>query len=323
MKPAMTIQRVATFAIAVHLVFAFGQNARAVIMNSGAATDPAWQQEYKDLGCQYDCVVALYGYNGTSWQNIGSGTVISDHCVIGAAHSALFNNGQLFQKYGMVTGNNLVSDWWGHYETLTVDVHPGFTSFGVSTDLAIWTFDQPIADVTPATLYTGSDTAEVGSLVDLAGFGISGYDVTDWPYSDCPLDGAKRGCQNLLTTVGATSVAGMVTADDGLMFHYAFPGQTGYQHLGGVGASGDSGGGHFIDGTTTLFGVHGWGGYAKTDHYDFFGEYLYSDYDCYFGGTSVSKNVDWINSIVVPEPSTIVMLVIAAAAFLLCRRRRA
>ena len=62
----------------------FTQSAKAVIMNDGAQTDTTWQQEDQTLGDQYPSVVGLYGYDGTSWHNDGSGVVISPYNVITA-----------------------------------------------------------------------------------------------------------------------------------------------------------------------------------------------------------------------------------------------
>lgn len=215
---------------------AFSQQAQAGIMHDGAMNDPAWRQEYIDLGNQYDSVVALYGYNGVGWQNIGSGTVIGPRHVIGAAHSALDDSQQLYQQYRMVTGTHLVNDYWGVYSTSQVVVHPDFTDIIVSPDMAIWTFDEVIADVTPAELYRGSDAAKLGTLVDLAGFGYYGYPSTGL----VEIDGAKRGFQNLLSDIGWPAFG---AEEDQLIMHFLRPQYVGSQHLGGMAAPLDSGGG--------------------------------------------------------------------------------
>ena len=168
--------------LAVVVLLAFAQSGWAIIMNDGAQSDPTWQQAYQTLGDQYPSVVGLLGYNGTSWENIGSGVVISPNCVIGAAHTALANNGTTFQKYAMETGNNLVSDYWGLYYTTQVSVMPGYSEPITSSDLAIWTFSDTITSskVKSAKLYTESDSALLGSFGDLSGFGDYGY-----PFDRC------------------------------------------------------------------------------------------------------------------------------------------
>jgi hypothetical protein len=286
------------FVLAALILITSAQSGWAIIMHDAAQNDPAWQQEYKALGQQYTCVVGLAGYNGTSWQNIGSGTVISGNCVLGAGHSALFNNGAKFEKYAMITGNHLLNDYWGIYYTSKVDVIPGYTGSIADPDMAIWTFDQTITGVPLATLFRGSDTALLGSVVDLVGFGKYGYPST----GSIALDGAKRGCQQLLFELGDGAYG---AGPDQLISAFGIPGGSMYLHLGGTGAYGDSGGGMFVGGQQV--GVLDYG--------------LGSSYP-YAGATSVSQHAAWIDSIVVPEPSTLVMLGAAASAFLVYRRRR-
>lgn len=298
----MRVERVASATFAVLLVLALGQNSYSIIMHNAAQGDSAWQQEYVDLGKSFDSVVGVYGYNGTSWQNIGSGTLISPHHVIGAAHSALDDNWQTYENYAVVPGNHLVTDYWGIYHTTTVAIHPGFTNIIVSPDMAIWTLDDAIPDVTPATLYTGNDSDMVGSLVDLIGFGYYGYPST----GQVAIDGAKRGCQNELTRIGWP----LYGADtDQLLFKFAAPGDAAYEHLGGGGASYDSGGGMFVSGQNTLVGVLDFG-------------IAPFQYDGYTGGTSISQHIDWINSVIgVPEPGTVVLLVPFIGCLLVSQRR--
>ena len=289
-----------SLAFAALAFFMFVQSGYAVIVHDGAKNDPAWQQEYLAVGQKYDSVVAMFGYDGTKWQNIGSGVVISPNHVIGAAHSALFNNGALFERYGMATGNNLYTDCWGSYETTTVSVIPEYTEVIKSPDMAIWTFDKIIEDVTPATLHRGSDTAKLGSVLDLASFGMYGYPST----GTIALDGAKRGCQDRFWQIGNEFYG---AGSDQLIMAFDFPGDPDYQHLGGMSCSYDSGGGWFTDGQ--LMAVNGY----------HLGTYQYGS----SGGTSISRHVDWIDSVIsVPEPSTIVLLATGAAGLLAIWWRR-
>ena len=275
-------------------------SAHAGIMHDGAKDDPAWQQEYVALGQQYDSVVALYGHDGSSWRLAGSGVVISDHHVIGAAHVAKYNT------YGAVMGNK-TSEWWAHYETTSVTVHPLYTGIG-STDLAIWTFSDTITSdkVAAARLYTGDDSALLGTLGDFAGFGWYGYPSTGL----IAADGAKRGCQNIVDMLGYPP-SGYGT--DQFVMSFDGPGSPQYQHLGGRVADLDSGGGWFINGESepTLFAVNDW----RT---------ITSEYgSAVSGATSVSQHIDWIQSVSgVPEPGTIVMFASGAVAFLLLSFRR-
>lgn len=276
-----------------------------IVMHEGAKNDPAWQEEYKALGAQYSSVVAFYGFDGSNWWNIGSGTVISPHHVIGAAHVALDDNGQKFVRYGMVTGNHLINDWWGMYQTTTVEINPLFTGIG-STDLAIWTFlDEITADsrVTPANLYAGDDSALIGSLANLAGFGQNGYPSTGAnPY----LDGAKRGCEGVIAQLGYPAYG---AGSDQFIMSFGAPGSPDYRRLGGSSAGGDSGGGWFVPHAPlpTIFAVNG---------------YHIGDYSSYpfTGGTSVSQHIDWIYAVSgVPEPATAMLL---GLGVIFLRRRR-
>lgn len=276
-----------------------------IVMHEGAKNDPAWQEEYKALGAQYSSVVAFYGYDGSSWWNIGSGTVISPHHVLGAAHVALNDSGGLYQRYGMVTGNHITYDAWGGYQTTEVVVNPLYTGIG-STDLAIWTFAEDLTSdprVVPARLYTGSDTALLGSLGDFAGFGWFGFPSNEL----VNLDGAKRGCRNVVDQLG---YAAFGYGTDQFVMSFDGPGSPQYQRLGGCGAAIDSGGGLFITGAPepTLFAVDAWS--ARPVVYNLTPT----------GGTSVSQHIDWIYAVSgVPEPATAVLL---ALGVIFLRRRR-
>jgi hypothetical protein len=286
----MAYQRIASFVIAVLLVLVLVQSASAVLIPDGGDISL-----YNAYGAQskFNSVVALYGYDGSHWWLAGSGVVISDHCVIGAAHCAHYTN------YGAVMGNK-TSEWWAHYETTNVTVSPLYTGIG-STDLAIWTFSETITSdkVKPATLYTGDDSALVGTLGDFAGFGYYGYKST----GPSALDGVKRGCQQMITQLGGTEFN---AGSDQFIMNWAVSGQ----YLSGMACDYDSGGGWFIDGASepTLYAVHDWG----TTSYAF------------NGATGVSQSIDWISAVSgVPEPSTLAMLGAAGIAFLAYWRRRA
>ncbi len=275
----------------------FAQSAEAIIMNDGAQSDTSWQQAYQTLGDQYPSVVGLYGYNGTSWHNIGSGVVVSPYNVITAAHVVLDNSGGTFSEYAIETGNNLKTPSGIYYAT-KASVIPQYTGITVSPDIGMLTFSQPIG-VTPAPLYTGSDTSLLHSVATLSGFGDYGYPST----GPTAFDGLKRGCQDLLLELGDPAVS---AGSDQLIMDFATPGSWDYQYLGGSTAPGDSGGGWFVNGQ--LVGVN---------------DFIAGGYDYGLSGaTSVSQHIDWIDSQIVPEPGTLALLSAAAASFLFYWTRR-
>lgn len=271
-----------------------------IVMHDGAKNDPTWQKEYEDLGASYGNVVALYGFDGTSWNNIGSGTVIGDGTkVLGAAHSALYNEGKVYLEYGVATGSHLVYDPGDIYLTSQVDIHPDYRGIIETPDLAVWTFNQALAGIVPAELYRGDNSALLGSTVTMVGYGVYGYPSDGW----ITLDGAKRGCQNEFTNIGLGSFG---AGEDQLLTSFDYPGSYGYHHLGGTGGDFDSGGGCFVNvgDEESLLYVAGYvlGGV---------------DYG-YTGGTSVSAHADWIES--VPEPSVITLVVLVGGGILFIRR---
>ena len=275
--------------------------AHAIIIHDAAKDDPVWGQEHIDVAKKYDCVVAVFGRNQQGWGLIGTGTVISPYDVLFARHCAFSNDGSPFLEYRINTGTHLIEDRWARYETFKMHEMPGYTGVG-SPDMAILTFDQVIRDVTPATLYRGNDLDLIGSVVDMIGFGYLGYPSV----GPVTLDGAKRGCQNIIEQLGYPP-SGYGTHQ--LITYFHPPGHPNYQHLGGGGLNFDSGGGWFVNGQ--LVAVADWTA-------------AYAGYNDPTGATSVSQHIGWIDSIIVPEPGTLIMFGtgVVFVLFFLRRKRR-
>ena len=278
----------------------FARSAEAVIMNDLAQSSGTWQQAYINLGEQYPSVVGVYGYDGTSWTGFGSGVVISPYNVLTAAHVILNNNGSTFQKYAVVTGNKLSTDYWGIYYTTQESVIPQYAGVITSPDIGVLTFSQSI-NVTPAQLYTGSDLSLIGSNLVLSGFGDYGY--AGGP--ELPSDGQKRGCQDPVMGLGYP-IYGAGT--DQLVMDFEYSPLPNYRYLGGKSAHGDSGGGWFTA-SGQLAGVNDWG---TND----------TDYGGVSGATSVSQHLDYIDSQIVPEPGTLSLLGSALTTFLIYQIRK-
>lgn len=124
-----------------------------------------------------------------------------------------------------------------------------------------------------------------------------------------PYDGKKRAVVNLVSRFGEPFFN---VPTDYALTRFEDPNDSRYQRLGGVGASGDSGGGWFIDvnGEMQLVAISAFQIGAP-------------DYFALSGGLQTSLYNDWIvDTMNVPEPSSL-MLSILSISLLFQRRRLA
>jgi hypothetical protein len=242
----------------------------------------------------------------------GSGTVIANgwwvltaaHVVAGASVSSIS-----FQ-IGAST-----------YTAQNVFIHPSY-SFPTA-DIALIELNAPVAGVTPAQIYTG--TNEIGKQGHSVGYGSTGTGITGYISNTY---GTKRAMRNIIDLIifpnGTISPNGTILLSD-----FDSPGDANNGlgsgssptplDLEGIVAPGDSGGPVFIEegGIWYIAGVHSFisdpGPPAGNGQND-------ARYGDIMGSTRVSSYAGWINS-VVPEPASMTALAIGLIG-LLARRRR-
>lgn len=182
-------------------------------------------------------------------------------------------------------------------------IHPNFTSFGVSPDIALMYFADPIFEVAPATRYAGSLLKN--NIVSTVGYGRA-----DTPNVAGAYDGAKRGHIDAIFSFGGVS-GGYLTDYAETIFVPIGNATLYWNTIGGGGSPGDSGGGMFIQ-VGSDFQLAG-----LTD---------YSSATGYLGRTGnlqVAKYADWIDQTMslVPEPAGAGFVMLTSLTILKRRRR--
>ena len=212
------------------------------------------------------------------------------------------------------------------YTAQNVFIHPSYPGGGPfpTADIALIELSAPVAGVTPAQIYTG--TNEIGKQGHSVGYGLTGTGITGYISNTY---GTKRAMRNIIDLIifpnGTISPNGSILLSD-----FDSPAGTNNSlspwgssatplDLEGMGAPGDSGGPVFIleGGVWYIAGVHSFIGDPGPPAGNGQADASYGDI---LGSTRVSSYAGWINS-VVPEPASMTALAIGLIG-LLARRRR-
>jgi hypothetical protein len=210
------------------------------------------------------------------------------------------------------------------YTAQNVFIHPGYPGGPLPTaDIALIELSAPVAGVTPAQIYTG--TNEIGKHGHSVGYGLTGTGITGFITNTY---GTKRAMRNVIDLIilpnGASDPNGTILlsdfdSPDGTNNSLGSGSSPTPLDLEGMGAPGDSGGPVFIEegGVWYIAGVHSFIGDPGPPAGNGQADARYGDI---LGSTRVSSYAGWINS-VVPEPASMTALAIGLIG-LLARRRR-
>lgn len=290
----LTLRRFLTLGLILGLVFVGSANA-IVIHNGGN------DQNYINHGAQYP-VVWLGAMDGANQVPRGSAVVIDPHWVLTAGHNLHHGAGggwqPIYDSFYIGLGDNIFENPGSLFHASQHFIHENYWDIAYSPDIALLYFESPILGVTPAALFTGTDT--LNSLVNIVGYGQTGTPAEG--YTD--YGGQKRGCQGRLNYFGMSSIPSYQALS------YFYPsGDWEYLPRGGVVGPGDSGGGWFYpDGS--LMGITGF-------------HISSPNYGAASGALRVSLYTDWIyeTQATVPEPATLSLLIFGGLVFLRRRQR--
>jgi secreted trypsin-like serine protease len=302
---------------------------------AGVIRDDVNDSIYTSLAAQsvYDSVGFLLWNEGASGY-IASGTLISPEWVLTAGHVVGGTNnygagvsGMFFGLGSVYSGTGIAATEWIPYagwSSSNGDVWAG-------VDLGLVRLSQPITSVTPALL--DFSTPLLGLLGTNVGYGRSGTGTLGM--SSDP--GVKRAGQNMIdarggmvTTMGGGTLLDLDGISPTVLFQdFDHPTDLVASTMGSVTpvakeyliASGDSGGGLFIDvgGATKLVGVNS---FLASLPYPLDTTGANADYGDLAGVVSVQSFENWIFTMTgVPEPSVVSLLFFGLGGLVLMRRR--
>jgi secreted trypsin-like serine protease len=305
-------------------------------VRAGVIRDDVNDSLYTSLAAQsvYDSVGFLRWNEGASGY-IASGTLISSEWVLTAGHVVGGTNnygagvsGMFFGLGSVYSGTGIAATEWIPYagwSSSNGDVWAG-------VDLGLVRLSQPITTVTPALL--DFRTPLLGLLGTSVGYGTSGIGSGGM---STPA-GTKRAGQNMIdarggmvTTMGSGTLLDLDGISPTVLFQdFDHPTDLVASTMGSVTpvaqeyliASGDSGGGLFIDvgGVTKLVGVSS---FLASLPYPWDTTGANADYGDLAGVVSVQSFENWIFTVTgVPEPSVISLLFFGLGGLVLMRGRR-
>jgi len=303
---------------------------------AGVIRDDVNDSLYTSLAAQsvYDSVGFLRWNEGASGY-IASGTLISSEWVLTAGHVVGGTNnygagvsGMFFGLGSVYSGTGIAATEWIPYagwSSSNGDVWAG-------VDLGLVRLSQPVTSVTPALL--DFSTPLLGLLGTNVGYGRSGTGLTGMNTNP----GTKRAGQNMIdarggmvTTMGSGTLLDLDGISSTVLFQdFDSPADLVASTMGSVTpvaqeyliASGDSGGGLFIDvgGVTKLVGVSS---FLASLPYPWDTTGANADYGDLAGVVSVQSFENWIFTVTgVPEPSVISLLFFGLGGLVLMRGRR-
>jgi len=266
---------------------------------------------------------------------IASGTLISPEWVLTAGHVVGGTNDSGAGISGMIFGLSSSYDGMG-VSALSWIPYGGWSSSGgnlwAGVDLGLVRLSEPITNVTPALL--DFSTPLLGLLGTSVGYGRSGIGSGGM---STPA-GTKRAGQNMidarggmLTTMGSGTLLDLDGISPTVLFQdFDHPTDLVASTMGSVTpvaqeyliASGDSGGGLFIDvgGVTKLVGVSS---FLASLPYPWDTTGANADYGDLAGVVSVQSFENWIFTVTgVPEPSVVSLLFFGLGGLVLMRGRR-
>jgi secreted trypsin-like serine protease len=302
---------------------------------AGVIRDDVNDSIYTSLAAQsvYDSVGFLRWNEGASGY-IASGTLISSKWVLTAGHVVGGTNNYGAGVSGMIFGLGSVLSQTGTAATRVIP-YAGWSSSGGNlwngVDLGLVELSQPITSVTPALL--DFRTPLLGLLGTNVGYGRSGIGSGGM---STPA-GTKRAGQNVIdarggmvTTLGSGTLLDLDGISPTVLFQdFDHPTDPVASLMGSVTpvaqeyliASGDSGGGLFIDvgGVTKLVGVNS---FLASLPYPWDTTGAKADYGDLAGVVSVQSFENWIFTMTgVPEPSVVSLLFFGLGGLVLMRRR--